>query len=49
MMLGAYSESAGVEVIRRDVAEYISRRDGGIPANYNDIFLCGGASDGIKV
>jgi alanine transaminase len=46
--IGSYSESVGVEVIRRDVADYISKRDGGIPADYSDVFLCGGASDGIK-
>ncbi|XP_064610440.1 alanine aminotransferase 2-like [Liolophura sinensis] len=45
--VGAYSDSAGVEVIRRDVADYIEKRDGH-PANYTDIFLSTGASDGIK-
>jgi alanine transaminase len=38
----------GVEVIRRDVAAYISERDGGIPCSPDDIFLSTGASDGIK-
>lgn len=45
--VGAYSNSAGVEVIRRDAADYISKRDG-IPCDYNDVFLSTGASDGIK-
>lgn len=46
--LGAYSDSAGVRVIREDVAKYITERDGH-PSNPDDIFLCTGASDGIKV
>ena len=45
---GAYSDSAGVRVIREDVARYISERDG-CPASPDDIFLGTGASDGIKV
>jgi alanine transaminase len=45
--IGAYSDSAGVEVIRRDIAAYISERDGH-PCDYNDVFLSTGASDGIK-
>ncbi|XP_020709444.1 alanine aminotransferase 2 [Athalia rosae] len=45
--VGSYSESAGIEVIRKHVAEYIQERDG-IPCNYQNIILCGGASDGIK-
>ena len=51
MMLftGAYSNSAGVEVIRRDIASYIEERDGGIASDWNNIFVSTGASDGIKV
>lgn len=45
--VGAYSESAGVELIRRHAAEYIERRDG-YPANFEDIVLTGGASDGVR-
>lgn len=45
--IGAYSDSAGVRVIREDVANYITERDG-LPSNPDDIFLCTGASDGIK-
>ncbi|XP_020739908.2 alanine aminotransferase 1 [Odocoileus virginianus] len=45
--LGAYSVSAGVQMIREDVARYIERRDGGIPADPNNIFLSTGASDAI--
>ncbi|XP_053982884.1 alanine aminotransferase 1 [Hylaeus volcanicus] len=46
--VGSYSESAGIEIIRRHVAEYIQDRDGGIPCNYENIILSNGASDGIK-
>ena len=48
MSQGAYSDSAGVRVIREDVARYISERDG-FPSDPNNIFLSTGASDGIKV
>ncbi len=47
--VGSYSASPGVEVIRRHVAEYIKRRDGGIEANWNNVILCAGASEGIRV
>ena len=46
---GSYSDSAGIEIIRRHVAEYIQNRDGGIPANWENIVLCAGASEGIRV
>lgn len=45
--LGSYSDSAGIEPIRKHVAEYISRRDG-IPADWNNIILSAGASGSIK-
>lgn len=45
--VGSYSESAGIEVIRKHCADYITERDG-IPADYQNIILSGGASDGIK-
>lgn len=45
--LGSYSDSAGIEVIRRHVAEYIERRDG-FPSNWENIILCAGASEGIR-
>lgn len=45
--VGAYSASVGVEVIRQDVSKFIEKRDGGIPCDPNDIFLCTGASDGV--
>ncbi|KAF6078347.1 hypothetical protein HJG60_009192 [Phyllostomus discolor] len=45
--LGSYSASQGVNCIREDVAAYITRRDGGIPADPDNIYLTTGASDGI--
>lgn len=34
--------------MRRHVADYITQRDGGIPSDYNNIILQGGASGAIK-
>lgn len=48
MTTGSYSDSVGIEVIRRDIASYITKRDG-VVSDFNDIFLSTGASDGIKV
>ncbi|XP_045311572.1 alanine aminotransferase 1 isoform X1 [Leopardus geoffroyi] len=45
--LGAYSISSGIQLIREDVARYIEWRDGGIPADPNNIYLSTGASDAI--
>ncbi|XP_018336039.1 alanine aminotransferase 1 [Agrilus planipennis] len=45
--VGSYTDSPGIEVIRRHVAEYIQRRDGH-PSNWEDIVLGSGASDAIK-
>ncbi|XP_012271679.1 alanine aminotransferase 1 [Orussus abietinus] len=45
--VGSYSESAGIEIIRKHVAQYIQERDG-LPCNYTNIILSNGASDGIK-
>ena len=39
----------GLEVVKIDIADFISKRDGGVPANPDDIFLTTGASSGIKV
>ena len=45
---GAYTDSRGIEVIRKDVEKFISERDG-IEADYNNIYLINGATDGIRV
>uniref|UniRef100_A0AAY5E9Y8 alanine transaminase n=1 Tax=Electrophorus electricus TaxID=8005 RepID=A0AAY5E9Y8_ELEEL len=36
-----------VDCIRQDIAAYIEQRDQGVPANWENIFLTTGASDGI--
>lgn len=46
---GAYTASQGINCIREDVASYIERRDGGVPADPDNIYLTTGASDGISV
>ncbi|XP_074880215.1 alanine aminotransferase 1-like isoform X2 [Buteo buteo] len=43
---GAYSASPGIELVRRDVARFLQRRDG-VPAKPQDVFLSTGASDAI--
>ena len=43
--VGSYSESPGLEIIRRHVAEYIKQRDGGIESDWQKIILCAGASE----
>jgi aspartate/methionine/tyrosine aminotransferase len=45
---GSYTDSLGIEIIRRHVAQYIERRDG-IGSNWENIILSAGASDAIKV
>jgi alanine transaminase len=44
---GCYSDSAGLELIRNHVAQYIERRDG-FPSDPSNIMLCAGASEGIR-
>jgi aspartate/methionine/tyrosine aminotransferase len=44
---GAYSQSTGIPLIRRAVAEFIERRDG-IPASKDRIILTDGASKGAQ-
>ena len=43
-----FREIAGIEIIRRHVAEYIEQRDGGIKSDWQNIILCAGASEGIR-
>ncbi|KAJ8715842.1 hypothetical protein PYW08_013127 [Mythimna loreyi] len=44
---GSYTQSFGVEMFRRHVAEYIAQRDG-YPSNWENVVLTQGASPGIK-
>ncbi|CAB3222026.1 unnamed protein product [Arctia plantaginis] len=45
--VGAYSPSAGLQIVRSRVAQYITAKDG-VPAPPNDIYLGSGKSDVIK-
>lgn len=45
--LGSYSASPGIAAVREDVAKYISDRDG-YPSDPKNIYMCTGASDGIR-
>lgn len=45
---GSYTDSAGIELIRHQVAAYIEKRDGGIKSDWNNIILTAGATSGIK-
>merc|ERR1719384_1712689 len=45
--VGSYTDSPGMEIIRRHVADYISERDGN-PADWRNVMLCAGASEGIR-
>lgn len=47
-IIGVYSQSTGVEVVREDVAQYIEQRDQ-LSANPQNIFLSNGASEAVKV
>ncbi|XP_063704820.1 alanine aminotransferase 1 [Culicoides brevitarsis] len=45
--VGSYSDSAGIDIIRKHVAQYIENRDG-IPSDWQNIILSAGASGSIK-
>ncbi|XP_072911366.1 alanine aminotransferase 2-like isoform X2 [Hemitrygon akajei] len=40
--IGCYGEPAGIRMVRNSVANYLQRRDGGIPADPENIFLFNG-------
>lgn len=44
-----FSQSNGIEIIRKHVSEYITNRDGGIASDPENIILSGGASESIRV
>ena len=46
--VGAYTPSLGVTEFRKDIAKFIEERDG-YSADYRNIYLVNGASDGIRV
>lgn len=46
--VGAYTDSSGIEIIRKHIAEYIEKRDG-YPCDWRNIVLTSGASEGVKL
>jgi aspartate/methionine/tyrosine aminotransferase len=46
--VGAYSPCMGLRTVRERVASYIRKRDGGVAASPDDIWIGAGASDVIK-
>jgi len=45
--IGAYSDSQGIAIVRQQVADFISKRDG-VPADPANVFLTDGASKGVQ-
>lgn len=45
--VGAYSESQGIEAVRKEVSRFLEQRDG-YASDPADIFLTNGASEGVK-
>ena len=39
----------GLSIVRQAIADFITKRDGGVPAKAEDVYLCTGASGGIKI
>nr|XP_029713919.1 alanine aminotransferase 1 [Aedes albopictus] len=46
--VGSYTDSSGIEIIRRHIAQYIQKRDGGIPSDPSNIIMSAGATGAIK-
>lgn len=46
---GAYSHSKGARCFREDIAAFLEKRDGGVTADDDNIFLTNGASNGISL
>jgi aspartate/methionine/tyrosine aminotransferase len=46
---GAYSHSQGAMPFREDIAKFIEKRDGGVKADPNNIFMTNGASTAIDM
>ena len=48
MILGSYTDSAGLQIVREDVCRYLEARDGR-PVRLEDLYLIADASQGIRV
>eukprot|EP00929_Paragymnodinium_shiwhaense_P111283 TRINITY_DN7907_c0_g1_i1.p1 TRINITY_DN7907_c0_g1~~TRINITY_DN7907_c0_g1_i1.p1 ORF type:complete len:523 (-),score=164.56 TRINITY_DN7907_c0_g1_i1:423-1991(-) len=46
--IGAYTHSMGFDIVRREIAEFIEKRDG-YPSNKDNIFVTDGASAGVRM
>ena len=47
--LKLYNSFKGLRIVREAIADFITKRDEGVPCNADDIYLTTGASGGIKV
>lgn len=47
--IGAYSHSQGAHCFRKDIADFIKSRDGGVESDPGDIFMTNGASSAIRM
>ena len=45
---GSYTAADGIDIVRQDIAHFISQRDG-YPAASDDIVLTSGGAEGIEV
>ncbi len=46
--IGAYSDSKGLPIVRQEFSDFLQRRDG-YGANIDNIFLCNGASEAVRL
>ncbi|EAX90129.1 aminotransferase, classes I and II family protein [Trichomonas vaginalis G3] len=46
--MGSYTHSQGLEFVRQHIAEFIKRRDGGVPCDPDKIFMTTGASSVVS-
>jgi len=48
--VGAYTDSKGYGYVRKQVANFINNRDGPkVDADWNNIYLTSGASEGVRL
>ncbi|XP_029004916.1 alanine aminotransferase 2-like [Betta splendens] len=47
--VGSYSESSGLPHVRQSIAEFITRRDAGVPSYAKDIFICAGSQRALMI
>ncbi|XP_065811740.1 alanine aminotransferase 2-like [Labrus bergylta] len=47
--IGSYTASSGMWYVRQSVAEFITRRDAGVPSYAKDVFISGGSQKALMV